>query len=61
VGQTGEFVDTFIHNVHGTARIVDNCTSVIENFTYDGIGLDVRVARCRARAARPEPWARVFR
>jgi len=43
VGQTAEFVDTFIHNVHGTARIADNCTIVIENFTYDGIGLDVRV------------------
>jgi hypothetical protein len=43
VGQTAEFVNTFIHNVHGTARIVDNCTIVIENFTYDGIGLDVRV------------------
>jgi hypothetical protein len=43
VGQTAELTDTFIHNVHGTARIVDNCTIVIENFTYDGIGLDVRV------------------
>jgi hypothetical protein len=43
VGQAAEFTNTFIHNVHGTARIVDNCTIVIENFTYDGIGLDVRV------------------
>lgn len=43
VGLTAEFINTFIHNVHGTARIVDNCTIVIEGFIYDGLGLDVRV------------------
>ncbi len=34
---------TWMHGVRGTARIVDNCTIVIEHFYYDGIGLDVRV------------------
>lgn len=42
IGQTAELVQRF-HGVRGTARIVDDCTIVIENFTYDGGGLDVRV------------------
>ena len=42
VGQSAE-LRTYFHSVSGTARIVDDCTIVIENFTYDGGGLDVRV------------------
>lgn len=34
---------TLFHGVAGTARIENNCTIVIENFFYDGGGLDVRV------------------
>jgi hypothetical protein len=32
-----------VHGVSGTARIVDNCTIVIEHFYYDGIAVDARV------------------
>jgi hypothetical protein len=32
-----------VHGVSGTARIVDNCTIVIEHFNYDGIAVDARV------------------
>ena len=32
-----------MHDVSGTAVIVDNCTVEIRDFTYDGTGLDVRV------------------
>lgn len=42
VGQSAELTTRF-HRVSGTARIVDDCTIVIENFTYDGLGIDVRV------------------
>ena len=42
VGQSA-VLETRFHSVSGTATIVDNCTIVIENFTYDGGGLDVRV------------------
>ena len=31
------------HNVSGTARIVDDCTIAIDEFFYDGQGVDVRV------------------
>lgn len=31
------------HGVSGTARIADDCTIVIDNFNYDGRGVDVRV------------------
>ena len=31
------------HGVSGVARIVDDCTIVLENFFFDGGGLDVRV------------------
>src|SRR5262245_42174213 len=34
---------TRLHSVSGTARIADDCTIVIENFTYDGGGLTVVV------------------
>ena len=43
VGQTAELINTFIHGIQGTARIVDNCTIVINNFNYDGMGIDVRI------------------
>jgi len=39
VGYIAELTDRFIHGVSGTARIVDNCTIVIENFTFDGLGV----------------------
>jgi hypothetical protein len=42
VGQTA-VLRGYLHGVSGTARIVDNCTIDIENFSYDGIGMDVRV------------------
>lgn len=42
VGQTAELT-TYAHGVRGTARIVDDCTIVIEHFYYDGGGIDVRV------------------
>ena len=42
VGWTAE-LETKQHNVGGTARIVDDCTVVIENFTYDGRGINVRL------------------
>jgi hypothetical protein len=31
------------HDVGGTARIIDDCTIEITNFTYDGTGIDVRL------------------
>ncbi len=42
VGQTAEF-RTLDHGVRGTARIVDDCTIVLEDFSYDGNGIDVQV------------------
>lgn len=39
VGWVAELTDRFIHGVSGTARIVDNCTIVIENFNFDGLGV----------------------
>jgi mono/diheme cytochrome c family protein len=42
LGWTAE-LETFFHNVGGTAEIVDDCTVVISNFTYDGTGIDVRI------------------
>ena len=42
IGWTAE-LDTFFHDVGGTAEIVDDCTVVISNFTYDGTGIDVRI------------------
>ncbi len=46
IGMTAPLT-TRLHGVQGTARIVDNCTIVIENFSYDGIGIDVRVVGVR--------------
>lgn len=42
IGYTGSF-STFAHNVSGDATIIDDCTIIIENFTYDGGGPDVYV------------------
>ncbi len=42
VGWTAELQNIF-HDVGGTAEIVDDCTIVINNFTYDGTGIDVRI------------------
>lgn len=39
VGYVAELTNRFIHGVSGTARIVDNCTIVIEDFTFDGLGV----------------------
>ncbi|MBP7937022.1 MAG: DM13 domain-containing protein [Phycisphaerae bacterium] len=39
VGYIAELKNRFIHGVSGTARIVDNCTIVIEDFTFDGLGV----------------------
>ncbi|MEZ4451833.1 MAG: DM13 domain-containing protein [Nannocystaceae bacterium] len=36
-------LETHFHNVGGTAEIVDDCTIVIHDFTYDGTGIDVRI------------------
>lgn len=40
IGYTGSF-QTYAHNVSGNARIVDDCTIEITNFTYDGLGPEV--------------------
>lgn len=42
VGQSTE-LSTFAHDVSGTATIVNDCTIRVQNFTYDGGGIDVRV------------------
>lgn len=42
IGYTAS-LQAFFHNVGGTAEIVDDCTIVISDFTYDGTGIDVRI------------------
>jgi len=42
VGKSAEFTGHF-HSVAGTAVAQDDCTIRVDNFTYDGTGLDVRV------------------
>jgi len=42
VGHVAE-LSTDFHGVMGTATIVDDCTIVIEDFHYDGTGIDVRI------------------
>lgn len=42
VGQVA-MLKTLFHRVSGTATIVDDCTIVIDEFSYDGTGIDVRV------------------
>ncbi|MGE0479290.1 MAG: DM13 domain-containing protein [Phycisphaerae bacterium] len=46
VGRTA-VLSTRAHAVSGTARIVDNCTLAIDNFSYDGGGPNVRVYLAR--------------
>ncbi|MEM7434306.1 MAG: DM13 domain-containing protein [Myxococcota bacterium] len=41
IGQTATLVQ-FSHDVGGTARIIDDCTIQIDDFTFDGLGIDVR-------------------
>ena len=42
IGQTAE-LSTVAHNVMGTATIVDDCTIRLDNFSFDGGGIDIRV------------------
>lgn len=41
IGQVAE-LDTFAHQVLGTAVIIDDCTIRIDEFVFDGGGIDVR-------------------
>ncbi len=41
IGQVAE-LSTFFHDVSGTAVIVDDCTIRLDDFVYDGEGIDVR-------------------
>lgn len=41
IGQTATLVE-FSHDVGGTAVIIDDCTIRIDDFTFDGLGIDVR-------------------
>ena len=41
IGQVAE-LQTFAHQVSGTAVIVDDCTIRVDDFVYDGTGVDVR-------------------
>ena len=36
-------LETYFHQVSGTAEIIDDCTIEIRDFTYDGTGIDVRI------------------
>ncbi|MEZ4385735.1 MAG: DM13 domain-containing protein [Nannocystaceae bacterium] len=42
IGWVAELSNNF-HGVGGAAEIVDDCTVVISDFTYDGTGIDVRI------------------
>lgn len=42
VGHVAE-LSTFFHGVQGTATIVDDCTIRIDDFFFDGNGIDVRI------------------
>ncbi|MEM7136324.1 MAG: DM13 domain-containing protein [Myxococcota bacterium] len=41
IGQTATLI-RFAHDVGGTATIIDDCTVQIDDFTFDGLGIDVR-------------------
>lgn len=41
IGQLAE-LSTIAHSVSGTAEIIDDCTIRVEDFVYDGGGIDVR-------------------
>jgi len=42
IGQTATLIEQF-HDVGGIATIVDDCTIRIDNFTFDGRGIDVQI------------------
>lgn len=42
VGSTAEMTTRF-HGVSGTVRVVNDCALVIEDFVFDGAGIDVRL------------------
>ena len=42
IGQTAT-LSTISHNVSGVATIVDDCTIRLDNFSFDGGGIDIRV------------------
>lgn len=42
VGQTGDF-SNFAHGIGGTATIVDDCTIRLDDFTFDGQGVNVQI------------------
>lgn len=42
VGQTAT-LSTFAHDVAGMARIVDDCTVVIDSFAFDGGGINIQI------------------
>jgi len=50
VGMTA-VIEGISHGVSGTARIVGNCTIVIEHFYYDGVGVDPRVVGSKANGS----------
>lgn len=41
VGNMGE-LETFAHGVTGTATVINDCTIRVDNFSFDGGGIDVR-------------------
>lgn len=41
IGQVAS-LSTLFHSVSGTAEIIDDCTIRVDDFTYDGGGIDVR-------------------
>ena len=47
VGQTTTLSER-AHGVKGSVRIVDDCTIVLEGFSYDGGGIDVRIYAAKA-------------
>ena len=46
IGQTAELSTNF-HGVRGTARIVDDCTIILDDFFFDGGGIDVQIYAAR--------------
>jgi len=46
-------LSTFAHWVSGAAVIVDDCTVRVDDFVYDGTGVDVRFYRASAANIRP--------
>lgn len=47
VGATGELITRF-HEVAGLVTVLDDCTLLIEDFQFDGNGLDVRLYGAKA-------------